>query len=188
MTAAFPLTWPEHVERSKTRERSKFKASLNTALSNVETSVKLFGKDSKKVVSEITISSNVTLGRTNPSDPGVALWFTWDGIGVCFPIDRYDTVAANLQAIHHVIEARRVELRHGTLALVRSSFMGFKALPPMAGSSWWEVLGVDRNESWQTIEQTYRAKAKKAHPDAGGSTDAMQRLTAAYAAAKKERT
>ena len=31
-------------------------------------------------------------------------------------------------AIHHIIEARRVELRHGTLALVRATFAGFLAL------------------------------------------------------------
>jgi hypothetical protein len=59
---------------------------------------------------------------TSPADPGVAVWFTWDGMQVCIAVDRYQKVASNLQAIHHIIEARRVELRHGTLALVRASF------------------------------------------------------------------
>ena len=54
---------------------------------------------------------------------------------MCIPVDRYNSVEANLQAIHHIIEARRVELRHGTLALVRASFTGFKALPAPAGQA-----------------------------------------------------
>jgi hypothetical protein len=70
--------------------------------------------DSGEPVSDIVITSNVTLGVDNPPDPGVAVWFAWDGMTVCIPVDRYSSTAANLQAIHHVLEARRVELRHGS--------------------------------------------------------------------------
>jgi hypothetical protein len=66
------------------------------------------------------LDPHASLGASRPSDPGVAVWFTWDGLGVCIAVDRYQTVEANLQAIHHIIEARRTELRHGTLALVRA--------------------------------------------------------------------
>lgn len=180
MTTAYPLTWPDTITRFKFREKGKFSASLSAALSNVETSLRLFAKDSGKAASSIVISSNVTLGREKPDDPGVAVWFSWDGLQVCIPVDRYTTVAANLQAIHHVIEARRVELRHGTLALVRASFQGFKALPPPAGAkAWYEILGVQRSASKDEIERAYRDKAKSAHPDRGGSHDAMSALTKA---------
>lgn len=179
--SAYPLTWPPHIPRAKHRERGQFKTGLAGALKNVESSLKLFAKDSGKALSGIVISSNVTLGRETPSDPGVSIWFTWDGLQVCIPIDRYQTVAANLQAIHHVVEARRVELRHGTLALVRASFMGFTALPPPSSSAtkpkWWDVLGVERSATTAEIERAFRAKAKAAHPDAGGSDAAMQELT-----------
>src|SRR5690606_17715328 len=117
---AHPLTWPPHIARAKTREAGKFRTTLSGALNNVETSLKLFGRDSGKKVDGLVISSNYSLGDRRPSDPGVAVWFTWDGMQVCIPVDRYTTVEANLQAIHHVIEARRTELRHGTLALVRA--------------------------------------------------------------------
>lgn len=180
MTVAYPLTWPEHIPRSKTREKGKFSASLTTALGNVQTSLRLFAKDSDKPLSSLVISSNVTLGADRPADPGVAVWFTWDGLQVCIPVDRYQTVAANLQAIHHVIEARRVELRHGTLALVRATFMGFKALPPATGRrAWWDVLGVAKTASADEIERAYKSKAKQAHPDVGGTNEAMAVLTAA---------
>jgi len=144
MTAtAFPLTWPKTIPRFKQRQAGAFKTALPAALKNVSTSLRLFGADSGKAMVDVVISSNVSLGVTKPVDPGVAVWFTWDGLQVCIPVDRYNTVEGNLQAIHHVLEARRVELRHGTLALVHASLAGFKALPPPPGSMWWEVLGVE---------------------------------------------
>ena len=185
MTTAFPLSWPDHIPRARTRERGKFSASLSAALTNVQTSLRLFAKDSGKPLSGLVISSNVTLGSEKPSDPGVAIWFVWDGLQVCIPVDRYESVAANLQAIHHVVEARRVELRHGTLALVRASFMGFKALPAPAGSHWSDLLGVSRTATRDQIEAAHREKAKRAHPDAGGSNEAMVTLNKAKADALK---
>ncbi|HSV45118.1 MAG TPA: hypothetical protein VLJ58_04925, partial [Ramlibacter sp.] len=143
MTAsAYPLSWPQGFPRAKTREKGQFKTSLAGALKNVEHSLSLFASDSRKPLTGIVISSNVTLGVQRPADPGVAIWFTWDGLQVCIPVDRYESVEANLQAIHHIVEARRVELRHGTLALVRASFTGFKALPAPAGKHWSDVLGL----------------------------------------------
>lgn len=125
---AFPLAWPPTIPRSKSHERGQFKA-LPAALKSVEASLRLFGSDSRKPLAGVVISSNVTLGVMQAADSGVAVWFTWDVLQVCITVDRYETVEGNLQAIHHIIEVRRVELRHGTVSLVRASFQGFKALP-----------------------------------------------------------
>ncbi len=184
MTAqAYPLQWPDHIPRSRNRESSRFKSNYDTALKNVVASLRLFGSDSGKTVSEAIMSSNIDLLNNRPSDSGVAVWFKWDGMSVCIPVDRYLTPAENLQAIHHIIEARRVELGHGTLNLVRASFQGFKALPPPTGvipkRPWWEVLGVRHNSGLAEIETAFKEKAKRAHPDAGGSDTAMQELNIA---------
>jgi hypothetical protein len=187
VTTAYPLSWPPTMPRAKIREKGALKTSLAGALKNVETSIKMFSRDSSKVVSALVISSNVTLGRERPTDAGVAVWFTWDRLQVCIPVDRYLTVEANLQAIHHVIEARRVELRHGTLALVRASFQGFTALPAPDTDHWSDVLGVPKTAKVDDIERAYRSKAKDAHPDKGGSAEAMHRLTAAKDKALAER-
>lgn len=146
------------------RDTGQFKTSLAAALKNVDDSLRLFGRDSGKAVSEVVISSNVTLGHTRPTDPGVAVWFTWESQSICIPVDRYSTVEANLQAIHHVLEARRVELRHGTLALVRATMKGFQALP--APKSWREVLGISATEevTEQSLQTFYRNAAKLAGP------------------------
>jgi hypothetical protein len=132
-------------------------------------------------VTNITLSSNVTLGNDRPQDPGVAAWFTWDGMSICIPVDRYATAEENLQAIHHVLEARRTELRHGTLHLVRATFKGFTALPPPPGTKpkrpWWEVMNLDpRRNGRADIEARFKELAKTRHPDAGGSDAAMAEL------------
>jgi hypothetical protein len=187
VTAPFPLVWPESLPRSKNREKGQFKTTLAGALGNVEEALRLFGRDSDMAVSEISLSSNVSLGRNNPDDPGVAVWFKWDGEQRCIAVDRYTTPAANLQAIYHVLEARRTELRHGTLALVRATFQGLKALPAPPGEHWTEVLELAANATLKSIEDAYRFKAAEAHPDRGGSNDGMARLNRARDQAKKER-
>lgn len=145
---AFPLQWPDHIPRSRYREHSRFKTTLSGAIANVRTSLQRFANDSGKKLEGVVLSSNATLGVDKPADPGVAAWFVWDGMSICIPVDRYQKVEENLQAIHHVIEARRVELRHGTLHLVRATMHGFKALPPPPGAkpkrAWWDVLASAR--------------------------------------------
>jgi hypothetical protein len=185
--SAYPLAWPDNFPRSTRRETGQFKTALASALKNVETSLARFGKDSNKPVANIVLSSNCALGMSRPEDPGVAVWFTWDGLQVCIPVDRYTTPEANLQAIHHVLEARRTELRHGTLALVRATMTGFVALPAPGARPWWDVLGVDRDASVGAIEVSYRLRAKDLHPDHGGSHEAMADLNKARHQALKER-
>jgi len=184
---AYPLTWPQGFPRAKAREGGKFKATLAGALKNVQDSLRLFASDSRRKLEDLIISSNVTLGAQRPPDPGVAVWFTWDGLSVCIAVDRYNTVEANLQAIHHIIEARRVELRHGTLALVRAAFTGFRALPSPPGEQWWAILGVKADASRQEIDAAYRALRSKHHPDHGGNSEQFQRVQSAYEAATNER-
>lgn len=188
MTTAYPLSWPPGFPRSQRREAGQFKTSLAGALKNVQDSLRLFGRDSNRAVSSIVLSSNVTLGVNRPADPGVAVWFKWDGIEICIPVDRYATPEANLQAIHHILEARRTELRHGTLALVRASFQGFKALPAPGVRHWSDVLGVSTNAPADVIQAAYRDLARKCHPDHGGSEPAMSELNRARDEALKEVT
>ncbi len=179
----YPLQWPDHIPRSSRRETSRFRSSYDSARQNVVKSLRAFAADSNKAVTEAVMSSNMDLLNEKPQDPGVAVWFTWDGMSVCIPVDRYATPAENLQAIHHIIEARRTEIRHGTLNLVRASFQGFKALPPPPGHKsrrpWTEVLQLNPGATKEQIEASYRLAAKKAHPDVGGSTEAMAELTRA---------
>lgn len=184
---AYPLTWPPGVPRLTKRETGQFKTSLAGALKNVQDSLRRFGSDSRMPVENIILSSNVSLGVEKPADPGVAVWFMWDGAQVCIPVDRYTTPAANLQAIYHVIEARRVELRHGTLALVRATFQGFKALPAPNVVAWHVVLELNtRHPTSEELKTAYRRMAAKTHPDKGGSSEKMAEVNDAYLRARAE--
>jgi len=187
LTTAYPLSWPPTFPRYKhARVSGAFKTSLSGALKNVQDSLRRFGADSGKSVKDVVLSSNVTLGVNRPDDPGVAVWFTWDGMQVCIPVDRYATPEANLQAIHYIIEARRTELRHGTLALVRATFEGFRALPAPKGEHWTDVLGLPESATAEQIQAKHRDLAKTAHPDAGGSNERMARLNRARDEALRE--
>jgi hypothetical protein len=183
----FPLQWPEGLPRTANPTRSRFNTTLASALKNVQKSLEMFGADSGKRVTDIVLSSNVGGGLVPApvKDKGVAAWFTWEDEPRCIAVDRYDKVEDNLQAIHHVLEARRTELRHGGLNIARQTFRGFTALPKPAGSKeWWEVLGLEGpNATKGDIDEAYRRLAAKAHPDKpGGSHDKMAKLNAAKGA------
>ncbi|MBX5268603.1 J domain-containing protein [Rhizobium sp. NLR17b] len=186
---AYPLTWPHNIPRTKNKAVSKFKTSLPAALKNVRTSLQLFATDSGKKVEGITISSNVTLGVDRPADSGVAVWFQWDGMSVCIAVDRYPKVEDNVQAIYHIIDGRRTELRHGGLHIVKATFTGLLALPAPDKRHWRDVLGISADNgtlSADFIKLVYQRLAKTAHPDRGGSQDAMAELNRARDEALRE--
>lgn len=188
---AYPLHWPENWPRNDRPASSQFKTSLAGALKNVQDSVRLFSKDSKKDVSDLLISSNVTLGDQRPADSGVALYFSWDGLSTCIAVDRYAKVEENLQAIHHCIEAERTKLRHGGINLVRAAFRGYAALPPPSSVKkrpWEDVLGFAPHAAINkvSVENNFKDLAKKHHPDNGGSAEKMMELNEAIAEARRE--
>ncbi|WLA75074.1 J domain-containing protein [Bradyrhizobium diazoefficiens] len=185
---AYPLHWPAGFPRSKTREASRFRTDFDAALKNVRGSLRSFAADSGRKLEDPIMSSNHNvLMDDTPDDPGVAVWFRWDNTQLCIAVDRYLKIADNLQAVHHILEARRTELRHGSLQLVRASFAGFKALPAPKGEHWSDVLQVTRDATVEQIEQGYRKLAKYRHPDQpGGSDSAMARLNTARETAIRE--
>lgn len=189
MTQAYPLHWPDGWPRTKVPGNSQFKTTLAGALRNVQDSIRRFSKDTGRDMKSIIISSNYSLGDENPTDGGVALYFTWDNVGTCIAVDRYRKLADNLQAIHHVLEAERTKMRHGGLNIVRAAFRGYAALPPPGGAGaqpWRTVLGVEANSSLDAAEAAFRQLARQRHPDRGGSDDQMAELNSAIDAARRE--
>lgn len=183
--SAYPLAWPDEWPRTTRRGSAQFRTSLSGALGNVNDELRRFGSDSGKKVESLLISSNVTLADQRPADPGVAIYFTWDGLDTCIAVDRYERVEHNLQAIAKVIEAERTKLRHGGLNLVRAAFRGYAKLPPpstMNASSapWRDVLGVGPKATLDDVTAAYKVLRSKYHPDRPSGD--KEKFTAVYGA------
>lgn len=159
----YPLAWPEHQRRTQNRVKSAFKVEFSTAQRNVLTSLRLFAQDTNTKLEDARITASVGLmDMTAPTDPGIAVWFVWDGEVRCIAVDRYLTVRENLQALHHVLEARRTEFRHAGIEMVRTTFRGFRAALPAPGAAqWWTILGVPQTATADQINAAFKAKARE---------------------------
>lgn len=174
----WPLSWPAGVHRTEDakRENGRFKTAYTSARDNVIASLRGLERDSGKPVRSPILSSNIDLmGRLSPNDPGISLWFTFDNMPVAMAIDRFTTPAANCQALHHILEARRVEVRFANVHMVRQTFMGFRALAAPKSVDWKSILrfGPAERPTKADIEAAYRAQAKEAHPDKPGGSEAL---------------
>lgn len=175
----YPLQWPAGISRCKSPQESRFNTTLFKALENVEKSLELLAKDSGKKVSDIRMTSNVTLNQ-RPDDGGIAVYFNWNDTDFCIPVDRYKSPADNLQAIHHIIEADRVKLRHGGIEFVMAEKRGQTLLLDDGNKAWWDVLGLDPKSSGQEIKTRYNELVKKHHHDVGGNSETFISIQKAY--------
>ncbi|GAB2528221.1 hypothetical protein [Rufibacter soli] len=186
---AYPLQWPLGHKRTSVQRKSRFDLySLTVAKATQGLLSELEMWKAKGVV----ISSNAPAKKDNtpyssfkePKDSGVAVYFILKGEQRVIPCDEYLTVAENIRAVQYVVEALRTIERHGGAGAFNTAFSGFKALP-VSGETrkpeWWETLGISRNANAFQINEAFREKAKTAHPDTGGSNEAMSDLVAARA-------
>lgn len=193
MAEAWPLHWPEGIKRTKSPQQSRFDASFVQSRDGIFEEIRKIGGRYP------VLSTNIELRRDGlpyasqpePRDPGVAVYFERRGKQMVFACDRWTRVKDNMRAIQKTIEAIRGIERWGATEMLERAFSAFEALPPPGAQrerTWREVLGFSpaSKPDREGIEIEYRSRAKKAHPDAGGSDQAMSELNAARAAAIKE--
>lgn len=189
--SAYPLAWPQHRPRRKHSERVRgsfvaggVRINPSTAATRLEDEIRRLGGIYP------LLSSNVELRkdgkpRSNqapPADPGVCVYFQMKGKPYAMACDTYTEVAQNIAAIANHIEATRRIERYG-VATAAETLQAFQALP--SPPSCWEILGVTPGAGEAAIDAAYRAKARRAHPDSGGTTAQMASLNAARDAAKR---
>lgn len=192
MTTAYPLQWPDGWPRTPTGEITdgKFRFRRNGHYSG--NPFWTFGAARDALLDEVrklggenvVISSNFKVGRTGPmeggrrpDDQGIALYFTLDGEPKTMARDRFVRAEENMRSLALAIAGmRQIEL-HGGAMMMRRAFAGFAALPPPR--SCWDILGIKPGASESAIQEAYRAKARAAHPDTGGSTAAMAEINRA---------
>lgn len=181
MRSPYPLQWPEGKARAKYRRNGEFKVDQARALADLGDELRLMG------AKDVTITSNP---GNAAADAGIAVYFFWKDREYCIACDRFYAKKHNLRAIGLSIAAMRSMVRYGTDDLFGQAMEGFAldALPMSAARHkrpWFEVLGVFPQAPRAVVDAAYRALAKTAHPDGGGSDEAFKELSEAYDAAKE---
>ena len=190
---AFPLQWPHDWPRSRSRSESRYKVGYNQALEDLLRELEMLGG------SDIVVSTNVPLrrdglpfadhARRRIDDPGVAVYFKRKRQQQVIACDTWERVHENIRAIGLTVAGLRAVQRAGASQLLNRAFTGFKMLT--AGDpirvpvkrEWWEILGCNSNVTDAELKKAWRAVAAKAHPDKGGSDEAMAIVNGAYAEA-----
>lgn len=181
---AYPLQWPAAWPRTADPEYARFKVTFAVARDELLYELELLG------ATDIVLSTNIELrrdglpyaNRPEPADPGVAVYFTYNGQPRCIPCDRWIKVHDNMRAIGLTVAALRGLDRWGAGGMVDAAFSGFAALPASgtSGEDPYAVLGVHPEATWGEVQEAYRRLAKQHHPDAGGNTDDFLRIKHAF--------
>lgn len=198
----FPLSWPAGWPRTSVRRQAPFCKrnrieggwTSNQRLDIGDGLNRLNGELRRLGASQIVVSSNLRLNidgsinrsQASPGDVGVAVYFKLRGGPRVLACDRWTRIADNLAAIAGHIEAIRACDRYG-VGTLEQAFAGYAALPANTAHNWRAVFGLgDDVRDLARVDERYRELARTAHPDVGGSHDAMARLSEARVAARQE--
>lgn len=191
---AYPLHWPEDLERNKEGVTGRFKQTNENGFKR-EISITVAYLRIAEVMRKLgiadglyVVSTNIELRldgkpRSNPgkiADHGATVWWLDNGELFFMANDQYDRVADNMCAIAATLEAFRTIARHGGYNTMKRAFKGFTPLPAPTEPKWWQVLEVAENASFETVEQGYKRKRSKAHPDNGGSAELFNSVELAW--------
>ena len=124
-------------------------------------------------------------GEPEPADPGVAVYFGFNGKATVFACDSYTKVAQNIAAIAAHVDALRRIQRYG-VGSIEQAIAGYKALPADTAADWRTVLELGARPLAEDVERAYKHLARRRHPDAGGSEEGWYQLQRAYEFAKQE--
>lgn len=199
MADAYPLAWPDGWPRTAPEDRIdgryRFKRPTENGrrpwtfaaarLALVEELFRLTDLDNAVISSDWPLDrkGHARHDARRPSDEAIAIYFTRDGRQFAMACDRYVRAEENMRSLTLAIDAMRQLERHGGGVMMEKAFAGFAALPPPP--SCWEVLGLQPGAGADEITAAYRVRARQAHPDRlGGSDAAMAALNAARDAAR----
>lgn len=212
---AYPLQWPIGWPRTKPEDRKEGRfsrkgrsphgwktnkpVSIEEAVRRIEDELRAMDGPQRTWTridqDQTVISTNLRVRKSDgapasaqrqPEDPGVAVYFELDGKRQCIPCDAYDDVAQNLAAVAATLNALRTLERHGS-GIMERAFTGFEALPHLAKSPWWEVLGLPENAPPDLVKRQYQKLRSEYHPDHGGYEYQFDRIVKAYQQWERQR-
>ncbi len=187
------VPWPAGRAETADRKNGPFQTNMANACDRIEKQVEMFSRSTWRTT-ELWIYADADSGakgrflsnQRGIRDPKVAVSFDLDGTQYNIVADRYFEPWQNLAGIASYIEAIRAQERNGIFT-AQEMMASFAALPaPPRKRDWFEVLAVSPSAPREVIDASYKALAKKLHPDVqGGSTEAFQELQGAYEDAKE---
>ncbi len=192
-TSGHPLTWPLGWARTERRRHATFRVTFSEARS------RLLRELERLRARDLVISTNLETkldgmpyaNRSEPADPGVAVYFRLEGEPRVLACDRWLAVRDNLRAIGLHVEAMRAMERWG-VGSVEQAFRGYAALPgrgeTTAGARpWREVLGLDGTAvTLEGARARFAVLARRLHPDNGGPRAPFEEVCAAWSQARAE--
>jgi hypothetical protein len=204
LTQAYPLRWPEGWPRTPSSNRD-WNSRLRRATFDAARR-SLYDELQRLDARSVVLSTNIPLRldgqpyatmRPDGGDPGCAVYFSLRGKQMVMARDSYTNIEQNMRSLALAVEHLRGLERHGGAYMMERAFAGFAQLPPPDGQTqeqtvdWREELGpfpadLPPEDQLLLAEGRYRARAKNAHSDAGGSDAPMIRLNLAIAQARRE--
>lgn len=110
-----------------------------------------------------------------------------DGVPVSLPMDDHDSPRLNLRVLYLTLEDMRMIERRGGGAVAQAAYVQLQAGGAAAERDPYEVLGLRRDATPEVVQASYKALAKKAHPDIGGDEAQMEELNHARERIEAER-
>ena len=182
------LDWPDTFERTDPSDRESyphgFDVTRSTAFQNVLDELRRWDG-----VTDVQLDTDAQHQKTNPNkpyanatfdDPGVVVRFTKGGEPMAAACDAWTSPRDNAQDLYHYLNETRMMEQRGTvtaeheyekLRLPSGDDDVAVGKPPAHA-----VLGVSRDASDDEIRDAFREKLTEAHPDQGGSEEALKRL------------
>lgn len=184
---SYPLHWPVTWKRTQRPTRARFNGRYGSPGWTIERARRELAAELERLgARDPILSTNLRLrldgapvsGQAQPTDLGVAVYFTLAGKRRVLACDRWDRVQHNIRAIALHVNAIRGQERWG-VGSIEQAFTGYAALPERASvPSWHETLQIaeDQPLSEKLVQDRFRALVKIHHPDQGGSLAAFRVL------------
>lgn len=104
-------------------------------------------------------------------------WKSEEGRQVSLEMGTQSRAVDNLRVLYLAVEAMRMNEKRGISEILESAYKQLSGA--VASQTPYEVLGIMPDTPIDVAEAVYRAKAKIAHPDQGGSEEQMKILSKA---------
>lgn len=144
-------------------------------MKEIEVAMRLWGV--KEWDANYPRGARLEAGQQKEEERTVRLTYTLRGKQVSLVMGKQARAVDNLRVLYLAVEAMRMNEKRGISDVIESAYLQLAA--PQQERSPWEVLGIIEGSPLEVAEAAYKVRARKAHPDAGGSEEQMKALNKA---------